>query len=483
MTLLFQDGFDVGDWATKWTNSSMNGGSASGWAPYAGGQSFRRGQGSSAGYIAKSFTASATVVVGARVYFTSNFSGFPQRIFTLYGDSGATEHISIQTGNANDTLWLMRGGTNLATFTAARNGWMYLELKVTIHASAGTAEVKKDGVVVATFSGQTKNGGTNASVDTIRLDSSTNSTGIDIYLDDLYVLNNSGSKNNDYLGDVRVTTTLPSGAGASTQWTPSTGSNYDNVNDIPLSTSTYNSSAVAGQRDTYDMPNLAITSGPMIPGGSITASSNYSTDFPINSYDFSFSTSWTSNGVAAGSWLMIDLGSDQAAVGYLMSSGAGTTGSVARSIGSWKIQGATNAAPSTWVDLDTRSNPWVVGEIRNWLFASTATYRYFRILVVAGGVGNDGYVGTAEFHLYGPNTGSSTAVKAVQVTAHTVKSDAGSASHKIALKSGSTVAYGTTRVTPASATGYIDVWETDPDTSADWTTSAVGTMEIGVEAV
>lgn len=483
MTLLFQDGFDLGDWATKWVNSSMVNTSASGWVQYAGGQSLKRAANASAGSAKVAFTASATVVVGIRLYYTANFGGFPARVFSLYGDSGATDHLSIQTGDANDTLTVRRGTTVLATFTAVRFAWCYLEFKATIHATTGTVEVKKDGVVVASFSGQTKNGGTNASVDAIRLDASTNNTGIDLYVDDLYVLNTSGSKNNDYLGDIRVVTTLPSGAGASTQWTPLSGSNWDNVNDSTIDIATYNASATAGQRDTYDMPALTVPSGGLIQAGTISASSVYSTEVAANSYDGLFNTGWTSNGVAAGSWLMLDFGSDRAAAGYLMGAGAGTGGSVARSIGSWKIQGATSAAPTTWVDLDTRTRTWTLGEAQNWLFAGTATYRYFRILVVAGGPGNDGYVSTSEFHIYGQNAGTATIVKGVQVTAAVAKNDAGAASHKIALKSSSTVVYGTTRPSPSAMTEYTEMFENDPATSTDWTVSGIGAMEIGIEAV
>jgi hypothetical protein len=482
MTLLFQDGFDIGDWATKWVNSSMNLVSPSGWVQFVGGQSLKRTANASAGHADKAFTASATVVVGVRLFFTANYSGFPARIFSLYGDAGTTDHVSIQTGDTNDTLTARRGTTVLATFTALRNQWMYLECKFTISDTVGLAEVRKDGVVVSTFSGDTKNAGTLVSVDTIRLDSSTNNTGIDIYIDDLYVLNTSGSKNNDYLGDVRALTTLPSGTGASTQWTPSVGNNWDNVNDVPLDVSTYNASATAGQRDTYDMPALTIGGG-MIQGGTITASSTYSTETPDKSYDLSFATGWTSNGVAVNSWLMVDFGANVAAVGYLMGSGASTGGTVARSIGSWKVQGATSAAPTTWVDLDTRTRTWVVGEVQSWMFAATATYRYFRILVVAGGPGNDGYVSTSEFHLYAPDASTAQAVKGVQVTAAVAKNDAGAASHKIALKSSSTVVYGSTRATPPAMVEYTEVWETDPATSTDWTVSGIGAMEIGIEAV
>ena len=73
------------------------------------------------------------------------------------------------------------------------------------------------------------------------------------------------------------------------------------------------------------------------------------------------------------------------------------------------------------------------------------------------------------------------AVAGVQVVSRMRKSDAGAASMKAAVKSGATVAYGTTRTLTATATTYIDQMETDPNTSAAWTTTNVNALELGAE--
>jgi hypothetical protein len=55
---------------------------------------------------------------------------------------------------------------------------------------------------------------------------------------------------------------LPSGAGAETQWTPSAGSNYQNVDENPENGDTdYNKSNTVGQVDTYAMANLVSVAG------------------------------------------------------------------------------------------------------------------------------------------------------------------------------------------------------------------------------
>jgi len=76
--------------------------------------------------------------------------------------------------------------------------------------------------------------------------------------DDIYFQNQSGSVNNDFLGDSRIITLKPNGAGASTQWTPSANSNYQNVDDTTSDgDSTYNYSGTVGQIDTFAMEDIS----------------------------------------------------------------------------------------------------------------------------------------------------------------------------------------------------------------------------------
>jgi hypothetical protein len=58
-------------------------------------------------------------------------------------------------------------------------------------------------------------------------------------------------------GDQRVQVLKPSAAGASTQFTPSAGSNYDCVNDTLLDTTDYVESTVVGNIDTYTCEDVS----------------------------------------------------------------------------------------------------------------------------------------------------------------------------------------------------------------------------------
>jgi hypothetical protein len=82
-------------------------------------------------------------------------------------------------------------------------------------------------------------------------------TGSNIDIDDLYVWDGAGSINNTFPGDVRVFAVLPSGAGNSAQWTPSTGTNYSAVDDATPNTSDYVSSSTPTNKDTYAFSDIA----------------------------------------------------------------------------------------------------------------------------------------------------------------------------------------------------------------------------------
>jgi hypothetical protein len=71
-------------------------------------------------------------------------------------------------------------------------------------------------------------------------------------------MNTTGAVNNDFLGDVTVTALYPSGAGTTSGWTPSAGSNYQNVDETPANDDTdYNSTATLNAKDTYAMQDCA----------------------------------------------------------------------------------------------------------------------------------------------------------------------------------------------------------------------------------
>lgn len=72
-----------------------------------------------------------------------------------------------------------------------------------------------------------------------------------MWMDDIYILDTTGSKNNDFLGDIRVDSIHPNGAGNHTDLTPSAGNNYECVDETNMDDTDYVEGANAGEIDSY----------------------------------------------------------------------------------------------------------------------------------------------------------------------------------------------------------------------------------------
>jgi len=141
-----------------------------------------------------------------------------------------------------------------------KNTWYYMELKVYVHSTAGTIELRIDGDTVLTETGVNTKTGSNDYNSEFSLGGHYMYCHADY--DDLYFLDGTGSTNNDFLGIVRVVSILPNAAGDSTQFTPSVGDNYSCVNEEVTSGDTYVTSATSGNLDLYNYTDLSgITTG------------------------------------------------------------------------------------------------------------------------------------------------------------------------------------------------------------------------------
>ena len=211
------------------------------------------------GALGKALPNLATVVCGAACNLTATPATTPRVIIRLR--DGSTVQLSV-TVEADNSIGVRRGdhtGALLAQSSPCKIGagaWHFVELKATIHNSAGSVQVRLNGVTVVAVTGLDTQNTSNAYATEIQFWQG--------YIDDLYVLDTTGSApHNDFLGDVRVRTLYPDGAGSSTQWTPSAGSNYQNVDETGTADgdTTYNSSSTAAQKDLFTFSNLPDASG------------------------------------------------------------------------------------------------------------------------------------------------------------------------------------------------------------------------------
>lgn len=213
MTLLLKEPWSSGGATAAWTSTSFG-------SPAVGG---RNGYGFSFDnptHYAKTVTAGdehATFIVGFAVKTapTDDFDADDNGFISFWGDAGATCHVYIGNDHATtNPIQIRQGvrGTVLASSASATSvywpdsNFHYLEVKCTLSDTVGSVAVKVDGTTVATFSGDTKNGGTATVLDTIKIGGFYPNT---VILDDLYFFNGAGSAPyNDFYGDPGDVTNL-----------------------------------------------------------------------------------------------------------------------------------------------------------------------------------------------------------------------------------------------------------------------------------
>lgn len=203
--------------------------------------------------------------------FVTGFAWQGDRSYTNSGveiGGGGAGHLFI-TINANRGFDVLRGLGGAVIASSANsvytfNTWCYLEIKCTIADSGGRLTVRMNGSQIIDFTGDTRNGGTAAQVDYMNVRFG-NAVGPLNFIDDWYWLDSTGSAPyNDFLGDVKIETLIPTSAGASTQFTPSTGANWAAVDEIPASMADYVQSSTPGQRDSYTMSDLVTAVGQVL---------------------------------------------------------------------------------------------------------------------------------------------------------------------------------------------------------------------------
>lgn len=263
MSLLFCDGFDDGLASSKWSIAPP---------VTTGGRYGNRTSGSGANGVHGRYvlpTGVSTIIVGFAFRCTDISSG---STIAGIGNSpdGVTAHLTIDY-NTSGQIIFYRGSTEIARTSPgtiwANDSWDYMEIKLTVHDTTGSLAFRLNTVELINVSGiDTRNGGT------VDLAGS-----VDFYSgspksrDDLYVCDDSGSVNNDFLGDVRISTLLPNGNGNSSQLVGSDANSVDNyllVDESVPSSADYAGSATEGDKDTYtfgDIPSGYTTVFGVIP--------------------------------------------------------------------------------------------------------------------------------------------------------------------------------------------------------------------------
>ena len=91
--------------------------------------------------------------------------------------------------------------------------------------------------------------------------------------------------------------------------------------------------------------------------------------------------------------------------------------------------------------------------------------------------------GHVELFSHGTTVPTGYAIRGVAVTARAKKGLTGPANLQLALRSGSTTYTSSSQALDVGYGAFVAIWETDPATTADFTTSAIASLQFGVKAI
>lgn len=261
MSLLFMDGMDyydtVDDFEKKWDDRSSGF-----WDPSQGrfGKgSFRfRGTPASRDWIRTVFPSRSTVVFGFAYKASDPHHNKIIARLGVGGSGGGPSLIVMEDGVlafADSRSWPTRGSRVSDTSLEALNteAWYYIEVKITAGPTGrAIVRVNEEVWLDDTFDTRPKDSATDYNDLYLGTHSSGRSGQIGDWVDDCYLLDTQGTRLNDFLGDVRIETLLPT-ADEQTDFTPKiSGPNFEMIDETALDEEgTWNESASLGDRDLF----------------------------------------------------------------------------------------------------------------------------------------------------------------------------------------------------------------------------------------
>lgn len=175
----------------------------------------------------------------------------------------------------------------------AINSYYWLEVKAINNAAGGGAfEVRLNGETILAVTGLTiANQFTR-----VAIGKSTNGGSDACFFDDWIVWDNSGAINNDFLGERRCVTTMPSGDTLEADWTPSTGtSGFAMIDESPPSDADYIQANTAGDISEFSKASIGIDTNDV--AGVVVVTRALKTDAGANSFRIGLnSAGFVSNG-------------------------------------------------------------------------------------------------------------------------------------------------------------------------------------------
>lgn len=193
--------------------------------------------------------AATTVTIGFGYYF-AGAKTLSSSILNLYDGANQRVNLVFVANGAPHNMRVRNGTTIIADSTQANNinTWDYYEIKVVCHATAGSIEFRRNGVVDPQLT--VSNVNTGAQCTRVALGSLYTQTS---YYDDWYINDGDGIEHNSFEGAITVLPALPIGQGSYAAFTPSAGADHvAMVNQAtPDGDTTYCVGDAAGSRESY----------------------------------------------------------------------------------------------------------------------------------------------------------------------------------------------------------------------------------------
>jgi len=218
-------------------------------------------------YQVRIFATPTAIIFGFALYMVGTATPENNRGLCIIEDSAGDVNLRFAINSSRHIEVYGPGDVLIGTSTGQTlegNVWYYIEVKATIDNTAGAVEIKINETQVLSLTSKDTQVGSNSNAGYVRF----SYPGPMTRIDDIYICDTSGSKNNDFLGDVRIDVLRPNAAGTYTDFTPSAGSNHENVDEAsgPDDDTTYNDGANVGDQDSYQMPDLPTPAGTTIHG-------------------------------------------------------------------------------------------------------------------------------------------------------------------------------------------------------------------------
>jgi hypothetical protein len=181
-----------------------------------------------------------TFIIGFGMNLSAHTAGVNTATLGFYAERSGAEQCHLEFESTNGVgirVQLYRGATLIASSAyMSFNTWYYFEAKLTVRdGTDGAYEFKINGA--ADTSGSSVNLGATAADGWSEFAIRSNSNITTLLIDDIYVLDSTGSSNNDFLGDRIVEMVSVTANGATNQWTPLTvGNGYQDVDDAANAT-------------------------------------------------------------------------------------------------------------------------------------------------------------------------------------------------------------------------------------------------------